>query len=83
MLQDMFDLNRVPWGFGYSDLCDTSRRVQKIQVWYGGADDTAPHGKWICEQIPGIESRCIDNAGHGLIHSEFGPILDALLQMGS
>jgi len=31
MLQDMFDLNRAPWGFGYSDLCanNASRRVQK------------------------------------------------------
>ena len=82
MLEDMFHLNKVPWGFGYSDLTrdNKNNNPNKFQVWYGGADDTAPHGKWVCEQL-GIEGRCIDDAGHGLIHSEFGPILEDLLQV--
>lgn len=81
MLQDMFHLNRVPWEFGYSDLGAVRSRVP-VQVWWGGADDTAPHGKWICDQL-GIEGECVEEAGHGLIHTEFGPILKALLRVGS
>lgn len=81
MLEDMFHLNRVLWNFSYADLNFTKSRVP-VQVWWGSADDTAPHGKWICDQLR-IEGRCIDGAGHGLIHSEFGPIVDDVLQMGS
>ncbi len=79
MLEDMFHLNKVSWDFGYSDLNVAKSRVP-VQVWMGTADDTAPHGKWICNQL-GIEGRCIEDAGHGLIHSEFGPILEDLLQI--
>mmetsp|Transcript_3001 Transcript_3001/g.6640 ORF Transcript_3001/g.6640 Transcript_3001/m.6640 type:complete len:308 (-) Transcript_3001:396-1319(-) len=80
MLQDMFHLNKVPWGFGYSDLAVSRSRVP-VEVWWGSADDTAPHGKWVCGQL-GIEGRCIESAGHGLVHSEFGPIIEQLLRVG-
>jgi len=76
MLEDMFHVNNVPWEFGYSDVVGVP-----VQVWWGGADDTAPHGKWICEQL-GVEGTCVGDAGHGLIHSEFGPIVEALLRVG-
>lgn len=76
LLQDMFHVNRVPWGFRYSDLRKDS--MAAMQVWWGDADGTAPHGKWICEQL-GVEGQCVQGAGHGLIYSEFGPIIQALL----
>ena len=72
MLGDMFHVNRSAWGFRYSDL------NVPIQVWYGGVDDTAPHGEWICGQL-GIKGRCIAGSGHGLIFSEFGPIICGVL----
>lgn len=79
MLQDMFHLNRLPWGFGYPDLA--GGRGPPVEVWWGDADDTAPHGEWICGQL-GIKGRRVEGAGHGLLHSEFGPILDELLRAG-
>lgn len=77
MLEDMFHLNKIPWNFTYSDLNVMKSRVP-IQVWIGSADDTAPHGKWICNQL-GVEGRCVEGAGHGLIHSEFGQILESIM----
>lgn len=76
MIQDMFHVHKVEWGFRYQDIHTNNT---KIEVWYGGADDTAPHGKWICQQL-GVEGRLIDDAGHGLIHSDFEPILENLLR---
>lgn len=81
MLEDMFHVNKFPWNFSYSDLNVTKSRVP-VQVWMGTADDTAPHGKWICNQL-GIQGRSVEDAGHGLVHSEFGPILEDILQMTS
>jgi len=78
LLDDMFHVNWVSWNFRYSDL-DLTKSGVPIQVWWGSADDVAPHGGWICNQL-GIEGRCVNDAGHGLIHSEFGAILDDLLQ---
>ena len=86
LLQDMFHVHRVPWGFRYADLrtgvAASGRAAPAMQVWWGDADDTAPHGEWICEQL-GVEGTCVEGAGHGLIHSEFGAILQALLQGGT
>jgi len=82
MLEDMFHLNSAPWGFAYSELGKSKTDTFPVQAWWGGADDTAPHGKWICEQI-GVEGQCVEDAGHGLIHNEFEPIIKSLLQGGS
>ena len=75
LIQDMFHVNKVEWGFCYGDIHTNNT---KIEVWYGGTDDTTPHGKWICEQL-GVEGHLIKDAGHGLIHSDFEPILKNLL----
>uniref|UniRef100_A0A7S4UZW7 AB hydrolase-1 domain-containing protein n=1 Tax=Ditylum brightwellii TaxID=49249 RepID=A0A7S4UZW7_9STRA len=82
MLEDMFHINQKPWEFRYSDVKTSNNNNNPIQVWWGGADDTAPHGKWICKQL-GVEGECIIDAGHGLIHTEFDRIVDALLMVGS
>lgn len=79
MLQDMFHLNSVPWGFSYAQFGRKSGLGLSLKVWYGSADDTAPHGKWICEQL-GEEGTCVADAGHGLIHNEFEEILRALVR---
>ena len=78
MLQDMFHLNSVSWGFSYAQIGRQNPGLS-LQVWYGSADDTAPHGKWICEQL-GVEGTKVEDAGHGLIHNEFEEILRALVR---
>lgn len=78
MLEDMFHVNNVLWEFGYSDIISSG---VPVEVWWGGADDTAPHGQWICQQL-GVEGTRLGDAGHGLIHSEFGAIVQAVLKLG-
>ena len=79
MLNDMFHVNRVDWGFSYKDIANKNVNDSNIKVWYGGSDDTAPHGKWICGEL-GVEGHLVEDAGHGLIHSHFESILESILQ---
>lgn len=92
MLDDMFRVNRKAWGFSYSDAAvavgkagaaGNAGQPPTVAVWWGSDDDTAPHGEWVCRQLGVSPGRCrVEGGGHGIIHSELGPILRDLLRLG-
>jgi pimeloyl-ACP methyl ester carboxylesterase len=62
------------WGF------DPSAITVPTTLWHGGDDDLVPiaHARRLAHLVPSAHARVVHGAGHFLLHSHLGVVLDSL-----
>jgi len=69
-----------PWGFGLKNI-----RVP-VAIWQGAQDRMVPyeHGRWLAANVPGAQSRLLDDEGHlSLVSYRTDRILEDLVELGT
>jgi len=68
-----------PWGFDLKSI-----RVP-VAIWQGGQDRMVPidHGRWLAANVPGAQSRLLDDEGHLSLVNHVDRILEDLVGLGT